>query len=108
MTGVLAQNSQGRTSQEAQRFSLGEIHHHHKARSRGFYKNSCNGNITHSDCAGFGGKRRVRGAECGKYGVWKRRSVENAGCGNALPVVSIVVVFMINQPDDQLKICISL
>ena len=26
----------------------------------------------------FGGKRGVRGAECG---VWKTRSVENEGCG---------------------------
>ena len=30
---------------------------------------------------GFGGKRGVRGAECGKRGVWKVRSVENEECG---------------------------
>ena len=29
----------------------------------------------------FGGKRGVRGAECGKCGVWKMRGVENAECG---------------------------
>ena len=29
-------------------------------------------------CLGFGGKRGVRGAECG---VWKMRRVENEECG---------------------------
>ena len=29
----------------------------------------------------FGGKRGVRGAECGKCGVWKMRGVENEECG---------------------------
>ena len=29
----------------------------------------------------FGGKPRVRSAECGKWGMWKMRNVENTECG---------------------------
>ena len=32
------------------------------------------GSVENAECG-------LRGAECGKCGVWKMRSVENAGCG---------------------------
>ena len=38
--------------------------------------------MRHRSLGRFGGKRGVRGAECGKCRVWKMRSVENAKCGN--------------------------
>ena len=37
--------------------------------------------LDHVLSVGFGGKRGVRSAECGKCGVWKMRGVENAECG---------------------------
>ena len=40
------------------------------------------GRFRKKDCATrLSGKRGVRSAECGKCGVWKMWSVENAGCG---------------------------
>ena len=44
-----------------------------------------NGSVDYAEC----GVRSVENEECGRCGVWKMRSVENAECRNFLILISI-------------------